>query len=63
MVALATRFEPELGNRGWIVDQLDAYKVAVSFHSFPPKPPRSHGADFQIFFARRAVSYPGIARR
>ena len=36
VVALAVGFEPELSNRGWIVDQLDPYIVGVgaSFQSF-----------------------------
>ena len=34
VVALAAGFEAELSNRGWIVDQLDAYKVGGSFQSF-----------------------------
>jgi hypothetical protein len=34
VVTLAEGFEPELSNRGWIVDQLDPYKVGVSFQSF-----------------------------
>ncbi len=36
VVALAVGFEPELSNRGWIVDQLDPYiaGVGASFQSF-----------------------------
>ena len=35
VVAIATGLEAELSNCGWIVDQLDAYKVGGSFQSIP----------------------------
>jgi hypothetical protein len=37
VVALAAGFEPELGNRRWIIDQLDSYKILVRFHKVPRK--------------------------
>jgi hypothetical protein len=35
VVAVASGLEPDLGNRGRIVDHLDPYQVEFSFQSFP----------------------------
>jgi hypothetical protein len=35
VIAVAAGFEAELGNRGWVVDQLDANKILRRIQSFP----------------------------
>jgi hypothetical protein len=37
VVSLAAGFEPQFGNRGWIVDQLDPYQVEFRFQGIPPR--------------------------
>ena len=56
VVALAAGFEAELSNRGWIVNQLDPYKVGASFQSFPGKLADHTEPSLAIPFATPSVS-------
>jgi len=56
VVAVAAGFKPQLSNRGWIVNQLDAYKVEAGFQSFPRKRADHTEPNLAIPFATRPVS-------